>query len=560
MRINRLHLQNFGQFHNKDVTLAPGINVIYGENEAGKTTMKDFIIDMFYGIDKSQKLGNRVDHYEQRKPINGTDFSGAMQVSEEGQTYLIERDFSNQADKTYVKNLDTGLEVSLKERGSILGTLLHTEKRTYMDTLCITQKDIALSNDIVEKLNRYIVNMASSKAGDVNATNAIEALKRKKKEFGVEELLQKEEELTNQLSLNRDFAAELSAIQNERSKTQEELTVVENEKIFVDPIPSVVEEKEEQFEEKEPVTKRDKEIKMLRKMGKKSLLDNVLVILFIGLFIASLFVATAYFVPVNISEVKIAIMGVGALFAFLTVVQVLAKRAHYYRLLEEIEIEKGFEEARAEEARVKEEKAAQKQTIDVEKQKELKNRLDEIEKEEAQIISERNEQETILAEINQIREKIEANRVDDQALDLAIRTIKDLSEEIYDSFGSVLNEQVSNIVRKITRDKYTEVKIDEQLRVLVKSGTSFISMDYLSTGTVEQIYLAIRFAIANILVKEDLPIVMDDVFVNYDYQRLYEILSCLGKEVNRQVIIFTLNPRIYDMLTGMGIQSNYIEL
>ena len=50
--------------------LAPGINVVYGANEAGKTTIKDFIVDMFYGIDKSRGIGARFDHYEKRKPIN----------------------------------------------------------------------------------------------------------------------------------------------------------------------------------------------------------------------------------------------------------------------------------------------------------------------------------------------------------------------------------------------------------------------------------------------------------------------------------------------------------
>ena len=64
MRIDRLHLYDFGQFHEKDITLAPGINVICGANEAGKTTIKDFIVDMFYGIDKSRGIGARFDHYE----------------------------------------------------------------------------------------------------------------------------------------------------------------------------------------------------------------------------------------------------------------------------------------------------------------------------------------------------------------------------------------------------------------------------------------------------------------------------------------------------------------
>ena len=52
---------------------------------------------------------------------------------------------------------------------------------------------------------------------------------------------------------------------------------------------------------------------------------------------------------------------------------------------------------------------------------------------------------------------------------------------------------------------------------MVKSGNSYIGMDYLSMGTIEQIYLALRLSIANVLITEDLPIIIDDIFVTYDY-------------------------------------------
>lgn len=96
MRIDKLHLQDYGQFHDETVFLDPGINVVYGANEAGKSTVKDFIIDMIYGIDKSRGLGARFDHYEQKKPINGSAFSGAMEISTEDGSFLVERNFSRQ--------------------------------------------------------------------------------------------------------------------------------------------------------------------------------------------------------------------------------------------------------------------------------------------------------------------------------------------------------------------------------------------------------------------------------------------------------------------------------
>ena len=123
-----------------------------------------------------------------------------------------------------------------------------------------------------------------------------------------------------------------------------------------------------------------------------------------------------------------------------------------------------------------------------------------------------------------------------------------------------MNQQVSEIISRITNNKYSEVKIDDQLKVMVKSGSSFISMDYLSTGTIEQIYLALRLSIANVLIAEELPIIIDDIFVTYDDQRLYETLSCLGEYLNRQIIIFTTNQKIQEIFAGLGVNSNYIVI
>lgn len=559
MRVDKLHLQDFGQFHNKDITLAPGINILYGANEAGKSTIKDFIVDMFYGIDKARGMGARFDHYERKKPINGSAFSGAMEVSVDGADYLIERNFARQEKKTTVRDLDTGREIPLPEENNLVGTLLQTDKSTYLNTLCISQVDTATDKEIADKLNNYIVNMASTRAGDIDAVSAIMKLKNKKKAFSNKELGQREQELTAKLALDRDFDAELADVREEYKKVEAAMEGNEPEKLKFTPIKNAAIEETQSETDRfgnenknsagsaEPLTKREKDLQMLRNMGKKSILDNVFVILFLGLLLIALFMGVAFLVPVNIPEVKMGIMGFGIVLALLTTVQVLHRRSYLYKLLEELEIEQGFADAKAEN------KGAGNQ-------KELVSRLSDLRMKEQTILKERTEQEQVLAEVTGIKERMQANDVEAAALDLAIKTIQDLSEEIYDSFGSVLNEQVSEIIGRITSNKYSEVKIDDQLRVMVKSGSSFISMEYLSTGTMEQIYLALRLSIANVLIAEDMPIIMDDVFVTYDYQRLKETLSCLGEYLNRQIIIFTMNPGIQDIFAGLGIESNFIAI
>lgn len=554
MRVDKLHLQDFGQFHDKDITLAPGINVIYGANEAGKSTTKDFIVDMMYGIDKSRGVGARFDHYEQKKPINGSAFSGAMEISMNGNSFLVERNFSRAEKKTTVRDLDTGREVPLQAPNDLLGTLLNTDKSTYLNTLCIGQIDAATDKEIADKLNNYIVNMASTRAGDIDAVNAIMELKNKKKEFSNKELELREQELTAKITLDRDFDAELAALKDEYAKIEAAMGGTKQEQLQFTPIKNATSEAaaaEENVEDEEdvteePLTQRERDIKMLQNMGKRSILDNVFVILALGILVIALFVGIAYMIPVNVSAIKLGVIGVGVFLVVLTMIQVLVRRNKLYQLMEEIEIEQGFEDAKG--------------TLDADAQRQAISQLSELRMKEQTLVQERSEQEQMLLEVNKLREQMHANAVETAALDLAIKTIQDLSEEIYDSFGSVLNEQVSEIVGRITNNKYSEVKIDDQLRVMVKSGSSFISMDYLSTGTIAQIYLALRLSIANVLIGEELPIIMDDVFVTYDEQRLYETLNCLGEYLNRQIIIFTTNPGVQDMFRQIGIQSNYITL
>ena len=554
MKIDKLHLQDFGQFHDKDITLAPGMNIICGANEAGKTTTKDFIVGMLYGMEEPSDTTGFAG-YEKRKPINGEAYAGSMEVKTEQGEFLVERSFLRTQKSLAVKDLDTGREITPQNPDTLVGTLIQTDKSTYMNTLCVGQMELATDRAIADKLNDYIVNMASTRAGDVDAVHAIDELRQKKQEFSNKELEEKEQELTAKLQLDRDFDAEIEAVREEYKQVEASKGKKKEEKLQFAPIkkPSVEEEEPEEAEtepeEEEPLTGRDKDLKMLQQMGNRSILDNAFVILFIGLLIIALFVGIAYVIPFNIPQLKMGIMGFGILLVVITMIQVFSRRAKLYRLLEEMEIEQGFEDAKAEAAVSRAEDDA-----------EWTQKLAALRSKEENIIAQRKEQETYLVEINKLKEQIAANNVENAALDLAIRTIQDLSEEIYDSFGSVLNEQVSALVRRITNNKYTEVRIDDQLKVMVKSGNSYISMDYLSTGTIEQIYLALRLSIANVLIAEDLPIIIDDIFVTYDYQRLYDTLSCLNEYLNRQIILFTTNPGLQDMATNIGIANHAITL
>ena len=267
MKIDKLHLQDFGQFHDKDITLAPGMNIICGANEAGKTTTKDFIVGMLYGMeDPSDTTGFA--GYEKRKPINGEGYAGSMEVKTEQGEFLVERNFLRTQKSLAVKDLDTGREITPQNPDTLVGTLIQTDKSTYMNTLCVGQMELATDRAIADKLNDYIVNMASTRAGDVDAVHAIDELRQKKQEFSNKELEEKEQELTAKLQLDRDFDAEIEAVREEYKQVEASKGKKKEEKLQFTPIkkPSVEEEEPEEAEVVEPKVYK---VKTKRRVKKK---------------------------------------------------------------------------------------------------------------------------------------------------------------------------------------------------------------------------------------------------------------------------------------------------
>ena len=86
MWIESIEIYGFGKISNKTIRFQPGINIIEGENEAGKTTIKSFIQAIFFGFENRRNLHLR---YE---PLQGGKFGGAIILTNENEEYYrIER-------------------------------------------------------------------------------------------------------------------------------------------------------------------------------------------------------------------------------------------------------------------------------------------------------------------------------------------------------------------------------------------------------------------------------------------------------------------------------------
>lgn len=173
-------------------------------------------------------------------------------------------------------------------------------------------------------------------------------------------------------------------------------------------------------------------------------------------------------------------------------------------------------------------------------------------------------EDKLLKDKDKLKELIKKHRETEkelEAIQLSIETINSLSIDIHDSFGRDLNQFVSNLTYEITNGRYDVLKVDEKLNVKVGYNNNFILMDKLSTGTIEQIYLALRMAISDLLYGEgDMPIILDDCFAYYDDNRTKASLEFLAMKRKGQIILFSCHQREKIILDEMKIDYNYINI
>ena len=122
--------------------------------------------------------------------------------------------------------------------------------------------------------------------------------------------------------------------------------------------------------------------------------------------------------------------------------------------------------------------------------------------------------------------------------------------------------KLSECVNQISTNKYQKVNFNDEngLRIELKNG-DYVPVENLSTGTIDQMYLALRINSISEIVEEKLPIILDEAFAYYDDERMANILKYLEKEYKEnQIIIFTCSQREEDVLTKLGIEYNKNEI
>lgn len=140
--------------------------------------------------------------------------------------------------------------------------------------------------------------------------------------------------------------------------------------------------------------------------------------------------------------------------------------------------------------------------------------------------------------------------------------MKELSTSIRDSFGLYLNKTASQLIKGITGGIYSSMSIDENLNAYLNTKRKLIPLEQVSSGTADQIYLALRLAAAQLIQtgNDTMPLIFDDSFVLYDDERLKKALLWLVKAHEGQMIIFTCHKRESQIMEENGISFQFISI
>lgn len=154
-------------------------------------------------------------------------------------------------------------------------------------------------------------------------------------------------------------------------------------------------------------------------------------------------------------------------------------------------------------------------------------------------------------------EKVEFKRA---YTELAYQRLKDLLLENRNKMLPRLKSKIEKILGQITKEKYKKIIIDDNYNISLydDENEKYVSIENLSRGTIDQLYFAFRLSLIHILFTDNLPIILDDHFANYDDTRLEMALDYLRDY--KQLIIFTSNKREINMLNKMNVDYNLINL
>lgn len=622
MIIREANIGKFGKLENQKYQFAPRINVIYGANESGKSTLMQFLKAMLFGLEKT-RVRKTLDTYNRYEPWDTPAyFYGSMMFETGQQQFLLERNFYYKEKRARLVNIRDGEELSV-EYGDLDMLLGNVSAAAYENTCCIGQEQLLPGRELGVLLEDERSNLAQTGSGDFQLSKALQELEQKRKnaEKTRKELEQQRLSHIHQLEVNqqvleRDIAG-LKAQQEKQSTqqgtVQEQVRALQQQMEPVQTayqtvcrreqeLKSAVAQEQLEWEQdereqwkREQFRREQEEAEALQqKSGKNAGFSPLLLIGVAGLILAPVLrsamdgfqrIAPA----LNIICILLILAGlVSAYRRNRAKKETDAAQNHRQSINDSAQNHRGQDDranGRANLQSVERErrKAAlnqklqrvcqQKSTLEEQLQK-LKDQKKALQLQAArqegsgdQLQSQIQEKEVELenlteqvAELQQETLEEQHAREDRDALELAAETMSRLAARMSKTLEHTLDKEMSGILAQITGNVHEQLQVTDGQGIVLAEQLQKRTPEAYSQGTMQQAYFSYRMAAGHMLMKEEpLPFLLDETFANYDEERLRQTLRWLAEQEN-QIFLFTCRETEMRLLTEEDIPFASIRL
>ena len=611
MIIREANIGKFGKLENQKYQFAPQINVIYGANESGKSTLMQFLKAMLFGLEKT-RVRKTLDTYNRYEPWDTPAYFYGFMIFEIGQQqFLLERNFYYKEKRARLVNIRDGEELSV-EYGDLDMLLGNVSAAAYENTCCIGQEQLLPGRELGVLLEDERSNLAQTGSGDFQLSKALQELEQKRKnaEKTRKELEQQRLSHIHQLEVNqqvleRDIAG-LKAQQEKQSMQQG--TVQERVRALQQQMESVqtayqtvcrreqelqsavaLEQSEweqaerEQWKREQFRREQEKTDALQQKSGKNAGFSPLLLIGVAGLILA----------PVLRSAMD-GFQKIAPALNIICIILILAGLVSAYRRnrakkeTDAAQNHRGQDDranGRADLQSVERErrKAAldqklqrvcqQKSTLEEQLQK-LKDQKKSLQLQAArqegsgdQLQSQIQEKEVELENLTEQVAELQQETLDEQharedrdALELAAETMSRLAARMSKALEHTLDKEMSGILAQITGNVHEQLQVTDGQGIVLAEQLQKRTPEAYSQGTMQQAYFSYRMAAGHMLMKEEpLPFLLDETFANYDEERLRQTLRWLAEQEN-QIFLFTCRETEMRLLTEEDIPFASIRL
>ena len=616
LRIDNIKINGFGKINNKKIEFKDGINIVYGENEAGKSTVLKFIVSMLYGVSKN-KNGKFISDFEKHTPWSNGEFSGKIKYTLDDETeYDIFRDFKKKNPVIY-NEFGEDFTIDRLKGISFFQEQTGVDEQSFIKTVVTEQNDVKLNKLETSSLVQKMSNLVSTGDDNVSFKKSIEKLNKmqldnvgsdrtKQKPINiVNEKIEKLQDRKKKVNLeiqnfsnNDEKKCELS------NKMQEEQTKIELLK-EIKKLDKLKEINNSKLEIEDDIL-RDyfcKVNELREKMSSKTYSNKennfnkpLYSVIFASLVVISIII---YFVFKNIYASLISI--IPPLFIMLYMIKknfevkkeldktdLFLKREYditiqnYEKKKKEIEAkEKFFEQDIKRKKKDISDKYRKKidsrflekvvdEEVNVDDEYELiQNFINEINVEMRLIENDKSNNDEKLQEFTKIEEELTEqknikNELEslNESYNLAKECLEIAYREVKQSISPRFQENLSEIIKNITNEKYRKIIFNEETGINVETPNGmYMPIELFSVGTIDEMFLSFRLSALNDISKETLPIILDETFAYFDNNRLKNIVLYLQDHFyDRQIIIFTCTDREIEILNELKIEYNVIGL